>query len=137
MTPALNRSDTEAPAACAYRMKGMEGGQCHGKLLIIPHFQHDGDCHGTHGRHCGRGRTGDRPEKQAGQNGRTGDSGSLFTNEIGKNIEQLLGDPAPSHDDTGKHKEGDRQQRGLIHTAKHGPGNEHTSGGKGIRQKGR
>ena len=145
ITPARNRSDTEAPAAWAYRIKGIEGGmmtpsppdtatRATVNFFVITHFQHYGNGHGTDGRHRGGRGTGNGTEEKAGGDHGAGDTGGQITDEIREYIKDLFGNAASCHDDAGKHEQRNGQKGRLVDAAQHGTGDIDAGDRKGLCQ---
>ena len=87
----------------------------YGKLSGITQIQQDRDGHGTDSRDsCGSG-TGDGAVEQAGYDDRAGHTAGDLTDKIGKEIEQLTGNTAAGHNDTGQNEHRDSQQREAVH----------------------
>ena len=105
--------DDNAQAAC----DGDDGGR---KDLIISHIDQKRDRHGTDCRDGRRGRARDRAVEQAGDDDRTGNTCGTFSKEIGKDIEQTLGDLSACHEDARKDEHRNRQKRETVDTAHHG-----------------
>ena len=93
---------------------------CSRKCQIITKIGQDWNRHTSNSSNRCRSRTGDRTVKKAGDDYGTWHTSSEFAKKIGKNIKQLFGNTALGHDDTGKDKHWNCQEREGVQTAKHG-----------------
>ena len=126
------------------------GDQASAPLALIAQTDHEGDAHGTDSGGGGRAGTGDGAVEQAGQDDRAGDAAGELAHEVGKEVEQLLGNAALRHDDAAQDKQGHRQDGGgvcagegviqqlgdgaaLIHQENRGNGAHDHAGGNGER----
>lgn len=143
--PARNRSLTDAPEAMPYMMNGILGGMItpsppatgndrSRKCQIITKIGQDWNRHTSNSSNRCRSRTGDRTVKKAGDDYGTWHTSSEFAKKIGKNIKQLFGNTALGHDDTGKDKHWNCQEREGVQTAKHGTNQIFGTNSKGRDQ---
>ena len=104
--------DDNAKAAC----NGYD--RC-GKDLVIAHVDQKRNGHTSDRGNSSRRGSGNRSVKQAGNNDRAGNTGSPLAKEVGKHVKETFGDLSARHQDAGKDKHRNGQQREAVDTAYH------------------
>ena len=131
------RRDDDAQAAG-------HGDQARAPFALIAQSHHEGDAHGAHRRGGGGTGTGDGAVEQAGQDDRAGHAAGKTPDEVGEEVEQLLGDAALRHDDAAQDEQGHGQDGGGVgagegvveHLHDGAAGAHHQDGGDGAQHHG-